>query len=51
MSGIILTSYHRKLTGKEIELGEQFRYYKESWKEAKEISKLVKLPDESYSYI
>ncbi|WP_086029799.1 DUF6794 domain-containing protein [Tenacibaculum holothuriorum] len=31
MSGIILTSYYRKLTGLEIKLDEQIAYYKEYW--------------------
>ncbi|WP_139059012.1 DUF6794 domain-containing protein [Polaribacter vadi] len=31
MSGIILTSYYRKLTGHEIKLDEQIAYYKEYW--------------------
>lgn len=33
MSGIILTSYHRRLTGKKIELEEQTIYYKSYWEE------------------
>jgi hypothetical protein len=32
MSGIILTSYHRKLNNKDIMLEEQIRYYKDYWK-------------------
>lgn len=47
MSGIILASYHRHLTGKEINLNEQILSYKEYWKEAKKISKLVQLPKKS----
>jgi len=31
MSGIILTSYYRKLTGHEIKLDEQIAYYKDYW--------------------
>lgn len=33
MSGIILTSYHRRLTGKEIKLEEQVKYYQDYWEE------------------
>lgn len=33
MSGIILTSYHRYLTGKEINLTQQIAYYQTWWKE------------------
>jgi hypothetical protein len=47
MSGIILTSYHRQLTGKEINLKEQISSYKEYWKEARKINKLVQLPKKS----
>ena len=36
MSGIILTSYHRRLTGKEIQLEEQIKYYQDYWEETKE---------------
>lgn len=36
MSGIILTSYHRYLNGKDIKLDEQVKYYKDYWKKAKE---------------
>jgi len=32
MSGIILTSYHRKLNNKKIELKKQIKYYKSYWK-------------------
>lgn len=32
MSGIILTSYHRYLTGKDIEFDKQIEYYKTYWK-------------------
>ncbi len=31
MSGIILTSYHRKLSSKEIKLNEQVKYYQDYW--------------------
>lgn len=32
MSSVILTSYHRKINGKELELDEQVKYYIEFWK-------------------
>ncbi len=35
MSGIILTSYHRRLTGNEIKLEEQIKYYQDYWEEMK----------------
>ena len=41
MSGIILTSYYRKLTGLEIKLDEQIAYYKEYWDEVE----LTQLPE------
>ncbi|HAH51591.1 MAG TPA: hypothetical protein DCL80_10140 [Balneola sp.] len=41
MSGIILTSYHRHLTGKEINLIEQINYYKKYW-EGVEVTELPK---------
>lgn len=47
MSGIILTSYYRKLTGKDVELDEQIRKYKAYWREEKEKNRLVKLPRSS----
>ena len=39
MSGIILTSYHRKLTDKKIDLESQISYYKTYWKVAEEPKK------------
>ena len=39
MSGIILTSYHRKLTNKNIDLENQINYYKTYWKVAEEPKK------------
>jgi len=36
MSGIILTSYHRYLTGRDIKLEEQIKYYQDFWKKNKE---------------
>jgi len=39
MSGIILDSYHRYLTGREINLDEQVEYYKAYWKVNEEPSK------------
>jgi hypothetical protein len=47
MSGIILTSFHRQLTGKDIDLDGQIKNYKQYYKESKRINKLVKLPSES----
>ncbi|SDY05723.1 hypothetical protein SAMN05444411_11610 [Lutibacter oricola] len=44
ISSIILKSYHRQLTGKNIDLKEQIKYYKDYWKESKKIGKLVELP-------
>lgn len=35
MSGVILTSYHRHLNGKELGLDEQVRYYIDFWKKQK----------------
>lgn len=35
MSGIILTSYHRKLNGIDIELEKQIKYYQDYWKKQK----------------
>jgi hypothetical protein len=34
MSGIILTSFHRKLNNRDIELGKQIDYYKKYWERA-----------------
>jgi len=48
MSGIILTSFHRQLTGKEIDLDGQIKEYKQNYKESKRIYKLTKLPSESH---
>ena len=43
MSGIILTSYHRYLTEKEIKLDEQIKYYKDYWeKQAKKTKRTKK---------
>lgn len=39
MSSIILTSFHRQLNNKDINLDEQVDYYKDYWKKAKEESK------------
>ncbi len=39
MSGIILDSYHRYLTGKEIKLEEQIKFYQNFWKNANEQNK------------
>lgn len=39
MSGIILDSYHRYLTGKEIKLEEQINFYQEYWRNANEQNK------------
>jgi hypothetical protein len=39
MSGIILDSYHRHLTGKEVKLEEQIKVYQEYWKKANEQKK------------
>lgn len=35
MTGIIFDSYHRKLTGQEIKLPEQVKYYQDYWEKAK----------------
>lgn len=35
MSGIILTSYHRTINGKEIRFNEQVKYYQEYWEKSK----------------
>lgn len=48
MSGIILTSYYRKLTGKEIDFKGQIKQYKTYWKESKAFAKLVELPRKSH---
>ncbi|SFS81716.1 DUF6794 domain-containing protein [Lutibacter maritimus] len=47
MSSIILVSYHRKLTGKEIEFKTQVAEYKQSWRESKKMYDLAKLPKKS----
>ena len=39
MSGIILDSYHRYLTGKDIKLEEQIKFYQDYWKKANEQNK------------
>lgn len=39
MSGIILDSYHRFLTGKDIKLEEQIKFYQDYWKQANEQNK------------
>jgi hypothetical protein len=39
MSGIILDSYHRYLTGKEIMLEEQIKFYQDYWEKSKEQNK------------
>ena len=44
MSSIVLVSYHRKLTGKEIGFRNQVSEYKEYWKESKKMYDLAKLP-------
>lgn len=36
MSGVILTSYHRYLNGKPLDLEEQIKYYQDYWKALKE---------------
>ncbi|MEO1054375.1 MAG: DUF6794 domain-containing protein [Bacteroidota bacterium] len=43
MSGIILDSYHRQLTGKKIELKKQIKYYQGYWKEAEKRMKKERL--------
>ncbi len=48
MSGIILTSFHRQLTGKDLDLDGQIKNYKQHYKESKRIIKLVKLPPKSH---
>jgi len=48
MSGIILTSFHRQLAGKDIDLDGQIKNYKQYYKESKRINKLTKLPSESH---
>jgi hypothetical protein len=37
MTGVIFTSYHRKLTEREINLDEQIRFYKDYWKQVKQM--------------
>ncbi len=41
MAAIILTSYYRRLTGREIRLGEQIKYYQDYWKAVKEPEKEI----------
>jgi hypothetical protein len=45
MSGIILTSYHRYLSNKEIRLNEQIQYYKDYWENAKKQELKKKIED------
>lgn len=33
MSGVIITSYHRKINGKELNIKEQIQHYTDYWKE------------------
>jgi hypothetical protein len=40
MSSIILTSFHRRLNGKNIELASQVRYYQDYWNKAKTTRRL-----------
>lgn len=47
MSAIILNSYHRHLTGKEIKLDEQIRYYQDYWENIK--TKKLKWKQEKFS--
>lgn len=47
MSSIILVSYHRKLTGKEIEFKDQVAQYKEYRRDSKKFYRLAKLPNKS----
>lgn len=35
MSGIILTSFHRHLNGKDLQLDQQIKYYQEYWEREK----------------
>jgi len=42
MSGIILDSYHRYLTSKDINLNEQIKYYQDYWKKVNEENKKKK---------
>ena len=47
MTGIIFDSYHRKLTGSDINLNEQIKFYQEYWEKAKQKTwneKETKLP-------
>jgi len=39
MSGIILDSYHRYLTGKDIKLDEQIKFYQDYWKKPNDQNK------------
>jgi hypothetical protein len=47
MSSIVLVSYHRKLTGKEIKFKNQVAEYKKYWRESKKRHSLAKLPKKS----
>ena len=47
MSGIVLTSFHRNLNGKNIDFKSQIAETKAYWKESKKIGKLVELPKSS----
>lgn len=47
MSGIVLTSFYRKLNGKNIDFKNQIEESKAYWKELKKIGKLVQLPKPS----
>lgn len=49
MSGIILDSYYRHLTGQEIKLTEQIKYYRDYWEKAKK-QDLERKQDEYSSY-
>jgi hypothetical protein len=42
ISSIILTSFHRQLNNKDIELEKQLKYYKEYWDEARKAQKEIK---------
>ena len=43
MSGIILTSYHRKMTGKPLEVQAQVQHYKQYWEKAEKEAKELQL--------
>ena len=49
MSGIILDSYYRYLTGQEVKLSEQIKYYQDYWEKAKK-QDLERKQDEYSSY-